>query len=146
MNKNTTSNIDLLNILKKENITINGVFPKDKLEHPLKDGFYIINLNDSDEAGSHWTVLYKLNDAYSLYFDAFGFKPPEIIEDLLYKYGYTKQQIQDINSTSCGFYCIAFIKFMYNKRDYVKSYRAFCSLFSEDTIRNEIILNHLLYG
>ncbi len=52
MNKNTTSNIYLLNILQKENITINDVFPKDKLEQPLKDGFYIINLNDSDESAS----------------------------------------------------------------------------------------------
>jgi hypothetical protein len=146
MNKNTTSNIDLLNILQNENISINGVYPKDKLKKPLKDGFYIINLNDSDEAGSHWTVLYKINDGYSLYFDAFGFKSPEIVEDILYKYGYNKMQIQDINSTSCGFYCIAFIKFMNNKKDHIKAFKTFCSLFTDDTIRNEIILNHLLYG
>ncbi len=75
-----------MNILQKENIKINGVYAKDELKKPLKDGFYIINLNNSDQSGSHWTVLYKINDGYSFYFDAFGFKSPEIVEDLLYKY------------------------------------------------------------
>ena len=85
-------------------------------------------------------MLYKINDAYSIYFDAFGFKAPEIIEDLLYKYEYNKKQIQDINSTSCGFYCVAFIKFLYMKRNYKQAFKTFCCLFSDDTIRNEIIL------
>lgn len=147
MNKNTTSNIELLNILQKENIIINGIYAKNQLTKPLKDGFYIINLNNSNQDGSHWTVLYKINDSYSLYFDAFGFKAPEIVENLLlYKYDYNKIQIQDINSTSCGFYCIAFIKFLYMKRNYKQAFKTFCSLFTDNTIRNEIILNRLLYG
>ena len=36
MNKNTTSNIELLNILQKENIIINGIYAKDQLNKPLK--------------------------------------------------------------------------------------------------------------
>ena len=50
MELNTTSNMDLLAILQNENILINGVYPKDRLHKPLKQGFYIINLNDSDGA------------------------------------------------------------------------------------------------
>jgi hypothetical protein len=117
MNRNLTSNTELLDILKNDNIKINGVFAKDKLKKPLKDGFYIINLDNSDGPGTHWTALYKINDGFSLYYDSFGFPAPEEIEDLLHKYEYNKKQIQDIKSTSCGFYCIAFIKFMINKQD-----------------------------
>jgi hypothetical protein len=43
MKNNITSNIDLLEILKKANIKINGVYTKDQLKAPLKEGFYIIN-------------------------------------------------------------------------------------------------------
>ena len=146
MELNTTSNMDLLAILEKENILINGVYPKDMIHKPLKSGFYIINLNDSDEPGSHWTVLYCINDAYSMYFDPFGFKAPECIEDVLHRYDYNKKQIQSIDSTSCGFYCIAFIKFMHMKKNYKKAFKTFCKLFNGDTIRNEIVLHNILYG
>ena len=146
MELNTTSNIDLLAILQNENILINGVYPKDRLKKPLKHGFYIINLNDSDQPGSHWTVLYCINEAYSMYFDAFGFKAPECIEDLLHRYDYNKKQIQSIDSTSCGFYCIAFIKFMHMKKNYKKAFKTFCKLFNSDTCMNEIVLHNILYG
>ena len=145
MNKNLTSNTELLDILKNDNIKINGVFAKDKLKKPLKDGYYIINLDDSTGEGTHWTALYKINDGFSLYYDSFGFPAPEEIEDLLHKYEYNKKQIQDIKSTSCGFYCIAFIKFMINKQDKMKAFNTFCNLFRTNTIDNEIILHQLLY-
>jgi len=145
MNKNLTSNTELLDILKNDNIKINGVFAKDQLKKPLKDGFYIINLDNSDGPGTHWTALYKINDGFSFYYDSFGFIAPSEIEDLLHKYEYNKKQIQDIKSTSCGFYCIAFIKFMINKQDKMKAFNTFCNLFRANTIDNEIILHQLLY-
>ena len=91
------------------------------------------------------TVLYKINDGFSFWWDSFGFPAPEEIEDLLHKYEYNKKQIQDIKSTSCGFYCIAFIKFMINKQDKMKAFNTFCNLFRANTIDNEIILHQLLY-
>lgn len=146
MNKNLTSNIELLDILKNDNIKIIGVFAKDKLKNAsLKYGFYIINLDNSDGPGTHWTVLYKINDGFSLYYDSFGFPAPEEVEDLLHKYEYNKKQIQDIKSNSCGFYCIAFIKFMINKQDILLAFNTFCNLFRSNTIDNEIILHQLLY-
>jgi hypothetical protein len=143
---NTTSNIDLIDILNKTNINnFNGVYPKDRLNKPLKNGFYIINLQDSGGPGTHWTALYKINDGFSLYWDSFGFPPPENIEDIVYKYEYNKKQIQDIDSTSCGFYCVAFIKFMYNKQDKLTAFNTFCNLFGTNTKDNEFILYQLLY-
>jgi hypothetical protein len=147
MNKNITSNTELIDIIKKENIkNFNGVYPKDKLSKPLKDGFYIINLQDSDKgSGTHWTAIYKINDGFSFYYDSFGFPAPENIEDILHKYEYNKKQIQDIDSTSCGFYCVAFIKFMYNKNDKLTAFNTFCNLFGTNTKDNEFILYQLLY-
>jgi hypothetical protein len=143
---NTTSNIDLIDILNKTNINnFNGVYPKDRLNKPLKNGFYIINLQDSGGTGTHWTALYKINDGFSLYWDSFGFPAPENIEDIVYKYEYNKKQIQDIDSTSCGFYCVAFIKFMYNKQDKLTAFNTFCNLFGTNTKDNEFILYQLLY-
>ena len=143
---NITSNSDLSNIIKNINIkNFNGVYPKDQLKKPLKNGFYIINLDNSGGSGTHWTTLYKINDGLSLYYDSFGFYPPEEIEDLLHKYEYNKKQIQDIDSTSCGFYCVAFIKFMHNKQDKLKSFNTFIKLFGNNTVNNEIILHQLLY-
>ena len=78
MLNNITSNTELLEILKKYNININGVYAKDQIKKPLKDGFYIINLDNSDGNGTHWTALYKINDAFSLYWDSFEFPPPQI--------------------------------------------------------------------
>ena len=146
MKNNITSNIDLLEILKKANIKINGVYTKDQLKAPLKEGFYIVNLQDSDDGdGSHWTTLYKNNNGISLYYDSFGFPAPEEIEDLINKYKYNKKQIQNINSTSCGYFCIAFIKFMKNKKDKIKAFDTFNSIFGDNTTNNEIILYQLLY-
>ena len=145
MLNNITSNTELLEILKNYNININGVFAKDQIKKPLKDGFYIINLDNSDGNGTHWTALYKINDAFSLYWDSFGFPPPEYIDNILYKYDYNKKQIQDIDSTSCGFYCVAFIKFLSDKSDKLTAFKTFCNLFGKSTTDNEFILYQLLY-
>ena len=145
MLNNITSNTELLEIIKKYNININGVFAKDQIKKPLKDGFYIINLDNSDGKGTHWTALYKINDAFSLYWDSFGFPAPQNIDDMLYKYDYNKKQIQDIDSTSCGFYCIAFIKFLSDKSNKLSAFKTFCNLFGKSTTDNEFILYQLLY-
>jgi len=145
---NTTSNVELTNIIKKLNIkNFNGVYPKDQLKKPLDTGFYIINLQDSGGDGTHWTALYKIDDNVSIYYDSFGFLAPEDIEALINKdYIYNKQQIQDIDSSSCGFYCIAFIKFMYKKKNIKKSFDIFINLFNSNTTNNEVVLHKLLYS
>jgi hypothetical protein len=105
MNKNITSNTELIDIIKKENIkNFNGVYPKDKLNKPLKDGFYIINLQDSDKgSGTHWTAIYKINDGFSFYYDSFGFPAPENIEDTLHKYEYNKNKFKILTLQVAGF-------------------------------------------
>jgi hypothetical protein len=141
---NALSNVDIMDILNEFNISIGGIFSKDKIPKLIADKFYIINMQNSTEGnGTHWVVLYY-NGVDNFYFDAFGFICPKEIEDKLIKYTYSKKQIQDVNSSSCGWYCIAFIKFLY-KRSFKKDfYDCFINLFSKDTKNNEVILKQIL--
>jgi hypothetical protein len=139
---NVLSDFDIYEILDHHNIKINGIYQKDKLTD-LCVGFYIINLQSSTEGnGTHWCALYYAGN--SSWFDSFGFVPPEEIELLLGDYNYNDNDLQNIDSSSCGFYCIAFIKFLYNKKDKEKAYKTFLNLFKENTFQNEHILKQIL--
>jgi hypothetical protein len=90
---------------------------KDELPSKLKNGFYIINLQSSNiGSGTHWTAFYY-NSKHSYYFDAFGFLAPVEVEQKLNEYTYNNKQIQNLKSTACGYYCIAFIIFIYGRKD-----------------------------
>ena len=113
---NELSDIDIKKILDDRDITINGIYMKDQLPHQLKIGFYIINLQSSTEGkGTHWTCLYYY-PSMSIYFDSFGFVPPMEVEEKINKYIYNSRDLQNYNDTSCGFFCISFIIFLYNKK------------------------------
>ena len=56
----------------------NGVFSRDSLPK-IKDGAYVINLDEYSDIGTHWVALYVQN--YNVtYFDSFGIEhiPKEI--------------------------------------------------------------------
>ena len=144
---NQLSNFDIENIINKLgfNNIFNGCFLKDNI-HELKTGFYIINLQSSKNGnGTHWCSLYVINPNYSIWFDSFGFPPPIEIEKLLKKYNYNKMGIQNIDASTCGYYCIAFIKFMHGQSNPLKSLETFIKIFKPNTIYNDRILKTLLY-
>ena len=147
MINNTLTNFEIDEILKKYKIKYNGIFLKDKLPNNLLNGFYIINLqSSSDGNGTHWIALNKVNDGYSQIFDSYGFPPPQEVEDKLKYYVYNHKEIQNIDSSSCGFYCIAWMKFISeHENNLKKAFDTFISLFSKDTEKNEEILYKLLY-
>lgn len=141
---NELSNFQILQILDDFNIKINGVCMKDQLPDKLKLGFYVINLQSSTQGnGTHWVALYY-SPILSIYFDSFGFPPPLEVIDKIRPYVYNNKDLQHIYSTACGYYCIAFIKFLYHKTDKVKAYEIFESFFSNKTYKNDDILNNLL--
>ena len=49
----------------------NGVYSRDNLPNKIKDGAYIINLDEYSDLGTHWIALYQLNNNVT-YFDSFG--------------------------------------------------------------------------
>ena len=48
-----------------------GVYSRDNLPDKMKDGAYVINLDEYSDLGTHWIALY-LNNKTVTYFDSFG--------------------------------------------------------------------------
>ena len=55
----------------KNEARFNGVYSRDNLPKAIKNGAYVINLDEYEDAGTHWIVLYAKNNE-STYFDSFG--------------------------------------------------------------------------
>ena len=49
----------------------NGVYSRDNLPKIIKNGAYVINLDEYAEVGTRWIVLYGKNNEV-VYFDSFG--------------------------------------------------------------------------
>ena len=146
---NALSNLEIIDIIKNRNLEkhFGGIYSKDQLPNELiKDKFYIVNLQDHDEGGgTHWTAFYYNYPSTSIYFDSYGFIAPRDVQKRITPYIFNDKDIQDFNSSACGFYCIAFITFLYNKTDKVQMYKTFLKLFKLETIKNDKILQELLY-
>ena len=53
------TNYDLEKMAKSYNIELTGVYMKDQLDKlPINDGNHIINLNNLQGQGTHWTALH----------------------------------------------------------------------------------------
>ena len=65
----------------KNKLKLNGVFSRDNLPKKVKDGAYVINLDEHKDAGTHWIDLF-CNRNEIVYFDSFGVEhiPKEITE------------------------------------------------------------------
>ena len=145
---NALSNLELIDIIKHRNLEkhFGGVYSKDLLPELIKDKFYIVNLQDHDDGGgSHWTAFYYNYPSTSIYFDSYGFIAPTDVQQKITPYIFNDAEIQDFNSSACGFYCIAFITYLYNKTDKIQMYKTFLKLFKLETIKNDKILQELLY-
>ena len=116
---------------------------RDEIKHNLNVGFYIVNLDTSNNSGTHWTAVYS-PPLKSFYFDSYGFVPPEELEVKIKPYIYNDKDIQDWNSEACGWFCIAFIKFLYDKNDKETAYKEFLKLFSNNTKENDNKLKEYL--
>ena len=90
---------------------LNGVFSRDNLPNIIKNGAYVVNLDEY-----HWVALY-VNDKTIIYFDSFGVEhsPKEIMKFIARKKIITNiYRIQAYDSIMCGYFCIGFINFMFN--------------------------------
>ena len=120
----------------------NGVFSRDNLPNiirpkglrskelgsAVKNGAYVINLDEYHDVGTHWVALY-VNNKIVTYFDSFGVEhiPKEIMNFINRKKIITNiYRIQAYDSIMCGYFCIGFINFMFNG----KSLTDYTNLFS----------------
>jgi len=98
---------------------------KDELPSQLERGSYIVNLQSSKEgSGTHWTAFYYTN-SFSYYFDAYGFIAPLEVQDKIIPYTFNDMEIQDIDSTACGYYCIAFVLYLDRKMNIERAFMEF---------------------
>ena len=96
----------------------NGVFSRDNLPNTIKNGAYVINLDEYHDIETHWVSLYmQSTNKIVTYFDSFGVEhiPKEIMEVIVRKKIITNiYRIQACDSIMCGYFCIGFINFMFN--------------------------------
>ena len=92
----------------------NGAFSRKNLHKILKDGAYVINLDEYGDLGTHWIALF-FNGNEIVDFDSFGVeRVPEEIK------GFVKNKniivnifrVQANDSVMCGYFCIGFIDFI----------------------------------
>ena len=94
----------------------NGVYSRNNLPK-IKDGAYVVNLDEYKSKGTHWIVLYVNNNNVG-YFDSFvvEYIPEESKKMLGNKNIKTNfYRIQAYDSIICGYFCIGFIDFMLKK-------------------------------
>ena len=121
--------IPIVQVARKDDININ------------KDGGYIINLQSRGEGGgSHWTTLFRKN-GQNVYFDSFGVMPPYEIVKMLKNEDicYYEDQIQDVVSTACGYYCIVFLYIMNTSRNMKEGINKIDEMFTHPEINDSIL-------
>ena len=91
----------------------NGIFSRNNLSR-IKDGPYVINLDDKNSKATHWVSLF-INRNTVVYFDSFGIEyiPQEVLNKIRDKsITHNIFSIQNNDSIICRFYCIDFIAYM----------------------------------
>ena len=96
----------------------NGVYSRNNWSK-IKDGEYVINLDESKSIETHWIALY-VNGKNIIYFNSFGVEhiPKEFKKFIGNKNIIANiYRIQAYDSIMCGCFCIGFIDFMLKGKD-----------------------------
>ena len=120
----------------------NGAFSRDNLPNNIKNGVYVINLDEYHDIGTHGVAMY-VNNKTVTYFDSFGVEhiPKEIMKFIAHKKIITNiYRVQAYSSIMCGYFCIGFINFLFNG----KSLTEYTNLFSPNNLKknDDIILKY----
>jgi len=134
------SNFDLLEWCKYWKIPINNVLSRDRtVPHNHKQATFIYNLEPSHMSGSHCIATYVRDNVIN-YFDSFGLLPFQEIVDHAKNKNLTllhqNQQIQHLNTTTCGYFCLYFLNETHKGTDYFD----LLQVFDFDTDKNEKII------
>ena len=122
----------------------NSVYSRDNLTK-IKDGTYLINLDEYSDIGTHWVALFVQNNNVT-YFDSFGVehisKEIRAFIDRFLSIATNIFRIQAYGSIMCGYFCIGFINFMLEG----KSLPEYTNLFSPYDFKknDDIILDYFM--
>lgn len=103
-----TTNIDLINLAKKNRVQLDYILFKDQLiSIPYKPGLHmILNMSSFGHVGTHWVALIALQQSL-FYSDSFGMEPPIEIENWakinsIPKIVYNDYQLEKLDGNNCG--------------------------------------------
>ena len=106
----------------------NGVFSRENFPKKIKDGEYVINLDECKDVGTNWIALFCKKSEIG-YFNSFGLEyVTEEVKEFVANNNIKANifRVQANNSVMCGYFCIGFIDFMLVG----KKLRDFATLFS----------------
>ena len=110
----------------------------------IKDGAYVINLDEYSDIRTHWIALY-VNNKTVTYFDSFGVEHiPKEIKKIINNKNIMANifRLQAYDSVMCRYFSIGFIDFMLKGNNLTD----FTNLFSPNNFKenDDIILNYFL--
>ena len=145
----TISNFDLVKLAKSHNVKLelkDIIMADELLNIKLKRNMnLIINLENSTGQGTHWVCLI-IKGKNAFYFDSFGAKPDTYVTRYCrlneLRLGYNNYIIQDLNSTQCGIFCIALLKYLRTNKskNIFDSSNEFIDIFNNNTKDNDKLL------
>ena len=86
----------------------NGVYSRDNLPDKIKDGAYVINLDEYFDTETHWIALY-VNNKNVTYFDSFGVEHiPKEIKKFINNRNIIANifRLQAYDSVMCGYFAL----------------------------------------
>ena len=122
----------------------NGVYSRDNLPNKIKDGAYVINLDEYSDTGTHWVALWvNINDV--TYFDSFVVEHIQKEIKAFIKNKNVKTnifRIQVYDSIMCGYVCIELINFMFKDKSLIE----YANLFSPNGVKknDDTILKYFM--
>ena len=113
--------------------------------HRIKDGTYLINIDETNSKGTHWVSLF-IDKNLAVYSDSFEIEyiPQKILNKIKDKsITHNIFRIRDNESVMCGFYYIAFMEYrfagktlleytdLFSVSDYKKNYKIIYKYFKD---------------
>ena len=99
------TNCEIQKYYKNES-RVNGIFSRNNFPKKIKEGAYIINLDEYADVGAHWVSLFcKKNEIF--YFDSFGVEhTPEEIKEFIRNKNIKANifRVQENNSIMDGYF------------------------------------------
>jgi hypothetical protein len=135
------SNIEAISICKKHKIDL-IVSMKDEFKLIPNKSYYMVNLENHNQKGSHWVGLYYGKD-YIFYFDSYGAPPAQTIinkiKSKVKKIYFNNFICQNLDSILCGWFVITLFMIIrkYKNEKPLDVINKYINYFDDDTELND---------
>lgn len=119
-----------------------GALPKDEINRvPFRPSFGVVNNDNHTGAGTHWVCFYACpNQSSIICFDSMGAPPNQNMSNHCAKLSkllnkpvvYSEKQIQELGTSSCGWFCIYVLKKLLSGESFSSILNEFSSIPSQN--------------